>query len=68
MFAIAELVNNNFKGNNKTKSEVKIEMPRSNSFYYSALPGTGNSWTLFDIRRRASKKHLEVIGLRLIIC
>ena len=55
------------EGNNKNKSEMKIEMSSNNTLYYSALPGTRNSWTLFDIRRGATKKRLEVIGLRLII-
>ena len=55
------------EANINIKTEVKIEMSRNNSLYYSALPGTGNSWTLFDIRRRARKNSLEVIGLRLII-
>ena len=54
------------EGNNN-QSEVKIEMSRNSSLYYSALPGTGNSWTLFDIRRGAAKKRLEVIGVRWII-
>ena len=55
------------EANINIKTEVKIEMSRNNSLYYSALPGTGNSWTLFDIRRGVAKKRLELIGLRLII-
>ena len=55
------------KTTSEGQSEVKIEMSRNSSLYYSALPGTGNSWTLFDIRRGSAKKRLELIGLRLII-
>ena len=55
-------------GNNKNRiSEVKTEISRNNSLYYSALPGTNNSWTLFDIRRGSTKNRLEIIGIRLII-
>ena len=50
-------------------------MSRNKSLYYSALPGTRNSWTLLDIRRGVRRggrsgtrqKHTEIIGLRLII-
>ena len=58
-------INNNTQSeenNKRKKSQVKID-----SLYYSPLPGTNNSWTLFDIRRGTSKKRLELIGLRLII-
>ena len=54
----------NIKNN---KSEVKNEITRNNSLYYSALPGTNNSWTLFDIRKGATKNSPELIGIRLII-
>ena len=53
--------------NKNIQTEVKIEMTGNNSLYYQALSGTGNSWTLFDIRRGVAKKRLELIGLRLII-
>ena len=59
--------NNKTGGDKENKNGVKIEISRNNTLYYSALPGTRNSWTLFDIRRGATKKRLEVIGLRLII-
>ena len=49
---------------NKTENESEGQ---NKSLYYSALPGTDNNWTLFDIRRRANIKRLELIGLRLII-
>ena len=55
-------------GNYKNiKSEVKNEITRNNYLYYSSLPGTNNSWTLFDIRKGATKNRLELIGMRLII-
>ena len=60
--------NTESEGNIKNnKSEVKDEITRNNSLYYSALPGTNNSWTLFDIRKGATKKSPELIGIRLII-
>ena len=49
---------------NKTENESEGQ---NNSLHYSALPSTDNNWTLFDIRRRANIKRLELIGLRLII-
>ena len=63
----ARYIINNTESEGNNKSEVKIEMSRNSSLYYSALPGTGNSWTLFDIRRGAAKKRPELIGARLII-
>ena len=50
---------------NKTMSES--EEGENKSLHYSALSGTSNNWTLFDIRRRANNKRPELIGLRWII-
>ena len=54
-----EKLNNFF---NKIKSDSAQH--RVSTIYYSPLPLTKNSWTLFDIRRRSRRKTPYKIGVR----